>query len=110
MAAASCRSSWSGRSAPRSSRSCQIRTIENPLVLAAHDAERVRAWLSSDESDRVLKVYAAVVGNDPKVERSSSVAMIDPTQVAAWLASLPPQKSLDASRRDKLVKQIRAAL
>lgn len=88
----------------------QIRTIENPLVLAAHDAERVRAWLSSDESDRVLKVYAAVVGIDPKVERTSSVAMIDPTQVAAWLASLPPQKSLDASRRDKLVKQIRAAL
>lgn len=88
----------------------QIRTIENPLVLAAHDAERVRAWLSPDDSDRVLKVYAAVVGTDSKVERTSSVALIDPTQVAAWLSSLPPQKSLDASRRDKLVKQIRAAL
>jgi hypothetical protein len=88
----------------------QIRTIENPLVLASHDAERVRAWLSPEDSDHVLKVYAAVVGVDARVERTSSVALIAPTQVAEWLASLPPQKSLDAGRRDKLVKQIRAAL
>lgn len=87
-----------------------IRTIENPLSLAAHDADRVRAWLSPDDSDHVLKVYAAVVGTDPRVERTSSVALIAPTQVAEWLASLPPQKSLDAGRRDKLVKQIRAVL
>jgi hypothetical protein len=88
----------------------QIRTIENPLVLAAHDIERVRAWLSPEDSDHVLKVYAAVVGVDPKVERTSSVALIAPTQVAEWLSSLPPQKSVDADRREKLVKQIRASL
>ena len=88
----------------------QIRTIENPLTLAAHDAERVRAWLTPDDSDHVIKVYAAVVGNDPRVERTSSVALIEPTQVAAWLSSLPPQKTLDASRRDRLVREIRAAL
>jgi hypothetical protein len=88
----------------------QIRTIENPLSLAAHDAERVRAWLSPDDSDHVLKVYAAVVGVDPRVQRTPSVALIGPTQVAEWLSSLPPQKSLDISRRDKIVKEIRAAL
>ncbi|MEO5704340.1 MAG: hypothetical protein ABIZ52_07960 [Candidatus Limnocylindrales bacterium] len=88
----------------------QIRTIENPFVLAAHDAERIRSWLSPDDSEHVLKVYAAVVGTDAKVERTASVALIAPTQIAEWLNSLPPQKSLDASRRDKLVKQIRAAL
>lgn len=88
----------------------QIRTIENPLMLAAHDAERVRSWLAPEDGDHVLKVYAAVVGTDPRVERTSSVALIDPSQIAGWLATLPPQKSLDASRRDKLVKQIRAAL
>jgi hypothetical protein len=88
----------------------QIRTIENPLALAAHDAERVRAWLTPDDSDHVIKVYAAVVGNDPRVERTSSVALIEPAQVAAWLSSLPPQKTLDASRRDRLVREIRAAL
>jgi hypothetical protein len=88
----------------------QIRTIENPLVLAAHDAERVRSWLMPEDGDGVLKVYAAVVGVDPRVERTPSVALVNPTQVAEWLASLPPQKSLDAGRRDKVVKQIRAAL
>jgi hypothetical protein len=87
-----------------------IRTIENPLVLAAHDAERVRAWLTPDDADHVLKVYAAVVGVDPRVERSASVAVVNPSQVAEWLGSLPPQKSLDAGRREKVIKEIRAAL
>jgi hypothetical protein len=87
-----------------------IRTIENPLSLAAHDADRVRAWLSPDDSDHVLKVYAAVVGTDPRVERTPAVALIAPAQVAEWLSSLPPQKSLDADRREKLVTQVRAAL
>ena len=88
----------------------QIRTIENPLSLAAHDADRVRAWLSSDESERVTKVYAAVVGTDPRVERTPSVALLGPNQVAEWLQSLPPQKSFDSARRDSLVKQVRSAL
>ena len=87
-----------------------IRTIENPMDGAAHDAERVRSWLSPDDSDHILKVYAAVVGTDPKVSRSPSVALIDPSQVAEWLASLPPQKSLDVDRRERLVREIRAAL
>jgi hypothetical protein len=87
-----------------------IRTIENPLERAAHDAERVRAWLAPDDADHVLKMYAAVVGTDPNVKRTPSCAFIAPSQVAEWLASLPPQKSLDAGRRDRLVKEIRAAL
>ena len=87
-----------------------IRTIENPLERAAHDADRIRTWLSPDESDLVIKVYAAVVGTDPKVERSKAVALLAPAQVAEWLTSLPPAKSLDADRRDKIVKQIRSAL
>lgn len=88
----------------------QIRTIPNPLALAAHDAERVRSWLSPDDSDHVLKVYAAVVGADPRVERTSSVALIAPTQIVEWLSTLPAQKSLDMTRRDNVVRQIRAAL
>lgn len=87
-----------------------IRTIENPLERAAHDAERVRAWLSPDDSDHVIKVYAAVVGKDPRVERSAAVALIEPSQVAEWLSSLPPAKSLDSGRRDRIVREIRAAL
>ena len=87
-----------------------IRTIENPLLLAAHDADRVRAWLSPDDADHILKVYAAVVGTDPRVERTPAVALIAPSQVAEWLSSLPPQKSLDADRREKIVTQVRAAI
>lgn len=87
-----------------------IRTIENPLERAAHDAERVRQWLSPEDGDIVLKVYAAVVGNDAHVQRSPSVALLAPSQVAEWLASLPPQKSLDKGRTDRIVKEIRSAL
>jgi hypothetical protein len=87
-----------------------IRTIENPLERASHDADHVRAWLSPDDSDHVIKVYAAVVGTDPRVERSPSVALIAPSQVAEWLSSLPPAKSLDSGRRDRIVREIRAAL
>ena len=88
----------------------RVHTIENPLERATRDAERVRAWLSSDESDLVLKVYAAVVGTDERVERSQGCAVVAPEQVAGWLTSLPPQASLDAGRRDRIVRTIRAAL
>lgn len=88
----------------------RVQTIENPLERAARDAERVRAWLSSDESDHVLKVYAAVVGTDERVERSGTCAVIAPEQVAGWLTSLPPQATLDAGRRERIVRTIRAAL
>jgi hypothetical protein len=87
-----------------------IRTIENPFERAAHDAERVRSWLSPEDGDHVLKVYAAVVGRDPRVERTASCALLAQDQVAEWLTSLPPQKSLDASRRERVVREIRAAL
>jgi hypothetical protein len=87
-----------------------IRTIENPLDRAAHDAERVRDWLSPDDGDHVVKVYAAVVGTDPNVQRSPSVAVLAPGQVAEWLTSLPQQKTLDKGRHERIVKEIRAAL
>src|SRR5215213_9741144 len=52
-----------------------IRTIDNPLERAAHDAERVRGWLSPDDADYVLKVYAVVVGKDAaKLERTPTCA------------------------------------
>lgn len=88
----------------------RVQTIENPLERAARDAERVRAWLASDETDHIIKVYAAVVGTDPRVERSQGCAVIAPEQIAAWLTSLPPQATLDEGRRERIVRMIRAAL
>ena len=88
----------------------RVQTIENPLERATRDADRVRSWLSSDESDHVIKVYAAVVGTDPRVERSQGCAVVEPAQVAGWLTSLPPQATLDQGRRERIVRTIRAAL
>ncbi len=87
-----------------------IRTIENPLERAARDADIVRSWLSPADGDHVLKVYAAVVGTDRRVERTAATAYIEPNQVAEWLASLPPQRSFDQGRRDRIVREIRSAL
>jgi hypothetical protein len=87
-----------------------VQTIDSPLQRATRDSDRVRAWLSGDETEIVLKVYAAVVGDDPLVDRSASCAVLEPDQIVEWLASLPPQRSLDATRRDRILKLVRAAL
>jgi hypothetical protein len=87
-----------------------VRTIENPLERASRDADRVRAWLSNDETDHVIKVYAAVVGTDARAERTPNCAVVAPDQVAAWLTSLAPQASLDGGRRERIVRMVRAAL
>jgi hypothetical protein len=87
-----------------------IRTIDNPLERAARDADRVRTWLTDADTDHVMKVYAAVVGRDQRVERSPSCAVLAPDQVAAWLSSLPPQRSLDEGRRERVARLLRSAL
>jgi len=88
----------------------RVRTIENPLERATKDADRIRTWLSSDDNDHIVKVYAAVVGADPRVERSAGCAVIPPDRVAEWLTSLPPQPSLDSGRRERVVRLIRTSL
>jgi hypothetical protein len=84
--------------------------MDHPLERASRDAERVRTWFASDDSDHVVKVYAAVVGTDPAVGRIPSCAYISPDQVGPWLASLPPQRSFDADRRERVIKLVRATL
>ena len=81
--------------------------IESPLDRAARDAERVRKWLSDDESDFLVKVYAAVVAPDTTLPRTPNCAVITSEQIPAWLSSLPPQRSLTEGRRDQLVERIR---
>lgn len=88
----------------------KVHMIDHPLERATRDAERVRTWLGSDDSDHVVKVYAAVVGIDPLVTRTPSCAYIRPDQVGAWLASLPPQRSFDADRRERVIRLVRASI
>jgi hypothetical protein len=58
----------------------------------------------------VLKVYAAVVGTDKRVERDHGLRLHRAGQLAEWLSSLPPQRSLDQGRRDRIVREVRSAL
>jgi hypothetical protein len=74
----------------------------------ARDAERLRRWISAEERDFVVKVYAAFVTDDPTVARTPLCAVIGPNEVAAWLINLPAQRSLYDSRREDLVDRIRA--
>ena len=84
-------------------------TLENPLDRAARDAVRVRRWLGHDDADFVVKVYAAVVGPDATIRRTSECAVLAPDQVVAWIHALPPQRSLTEGRRQQVLETVRAA-
>jgi hypothetical protein len=81
--------------------------LENPLDRASRDAERLRGWISSEDRDFLVKAYAGFATSDPTVVRTSSCAVVVPEQAAAWLMSLPPQRSLTPSRYEELVEAIR---
>ena len=88
----------------------KVHMIDHPLERATRDAERVRTWFGGEDQDHVVKVYAAVVGTDPKVQRTPTCAYIKAEQVGPWLASLPVQRSFDADRRDRVIRMVRASL
>jgi len=82
--------------------------IEGPLSRAARDAERVRGWLTSHDRDFLVRVYAAIVTNDERVERTAACAVVAPGELAAWLEGLPAQRGLTDDRRSRLVGLIRS--
>jgi hypothetical protein len=84
--------------------------VENPLDRATRDAERVRRWLATDDRDFVIKVYAAVIGPDATVPRTPTCAVITRDQIPAFLASLPPQRSLTSTRLQRIVEHVDTAV
>ena len=52
--------------------------IEAPIDRATRDAERVRGWLASDDRDFVVRVYAAIITDDPTMDRSPACAVVPP--------------------------------
>jgi hypothetical protein len=82
--------------------------LEQPVERTARDAERLRRWIGAEERDFLVKVYAAFVTEDPTVTRTPSCAVVGPNEIAAWLAALPPQRTLYESRREDLVERVRA--
>ena len=81
--------------------------ITNPLDKASRDADRVRRWIGGDEQDFVVKVYAAVIAPDTSLQRTATCAVITMDQIQPWLASLPAQRSLNETRRERLVTMVR---
>jgi hypothetical protein len=86
------------------------RHFENPLERTARDAERVRRWIAATERDFLVKVYAAVITDDPTVARTAACAAVTAEQIPAWLSSLPPSRALTEDRRADLVEEIRSLL
>jgi hypothetical protein len=80
--------------------------IEEPLDRAARDAERLRGWLSTDDRDFLIRVYAAVVTDDRRVARTASCAVVSPGQLAGWIGALPAQRGLTAERRERIAEMI----
>lgn len=83
--------------------------MENPLDRASRDAERVRRWLGHDDTDFVVKTYAAVVGDAPAIPRTAACAVLTFDQLGAWVAALPPQRTLTPGRRDQILDAVRTA-
>lgn len=84
--------------------------LENPLERASRDAERVRRWIASTERDFVVKVYAAVVTDDPTITRTATCSVVRDDDIAAWLSSLPPARALNPDRRLEIVAAVRSVL
>lgn len=82
--------------------------IEAPLDRASRDAERVRGWLTTHDRDFLVRVYAAIVTDDPRVERTPTCAVVRTADLAVWLEALPLQRGLNAERRESLVALIKS--
>jgi len=80
---------------------------EPPVDQVTRDADRVRHWLNDGELDFVVRVHAALVTPDPTIPRSPSCAVLTPGQIAAWVDSLPRQRSITEGRRHVLVARAR---
>ena len=83
---------------------------ENPIERTGRDAERVKRWFGSQERDFTVKVYSAAVTADPSVARTTACAVIGPDQIPAWLASLPPSRTMTSDRRLDVIDMVRGLL
>jgi hypothetical protein len=78
--------------------------VESPQERTSRDMERVRGWLAAHDRDFVVRLYAAIVTDDDRLERTPTCAVVAPRDLADWLAALPPQRGLTPVRREDLVE------
>jgi hypothetical protein len=83
--------------------------LESPIERVGRDTDRVRRWLTHDDRDFLVKVYGALITTEDGLARTPNCAVITREQVADWVASLPPQRSLTPSRLEQVLEQITGA-
>jgi len=84
------------------------RPIENPLLRAARDGDRLRRHLEAQERDFVVRVTAAVIGDQYDVGQVDGCAVVALDDIPAWLAALPAQRNLTPDRQERLREMIEA--
>jgi hypothetical protein len=84
--------------------------LENPLERATRDSDRVRRWLGGGDADFVVKVYAAVIGPSPTINRTPACAVLSTEQLATWISGLPAQRSLTPSRQERILETVQSAV
>jgi hypothetical protein len=82
--------------------------VEGPMERVTREADRVRGWLATDDRDFTVRVYAAVVTTDARLERTATCAVVAPGDLGDWLAALPFQRGLNADRRERLTELLRS--
>ena len=80
--------------------------IEGPVERVTRDAERLRGWISTDDRDFLVRIYAALATDDRRVERSPACAVVPPDQLAGWIGALPAQRGLTPERRERVAELI----
>jgi hypothetical protein len=76
--------------------------IENPLLRAVRDGDRLRRHLDAQEHDFVARVTAAVIRDRYDVGPIDGCAVVALDDVPAWLAALPAQRNLTLDRQGHL--------
>lgn len=99
-----------GRWELRVARNRWVPVRESPLERTVRTAESLRAWLGADDRDFLVKVHPAVIAPDDSVPRTAGCAVITRAQVAAYLQSLPVQRSFTPERRGQVVDLLRSAV
>jgi hypothetical protein len=83
---------------------------DSPLEVASREADRIRHWVTTNDLDFVVRVYAALVSTDATVARTPSCAVLTPEQIPGWIEALPRQRSLSADRRTHLLARMRGGV
>jgi hypothetical protein len=78
--------------------------IENPIERAERDAAGIKSWIRSLEEDLSPRMYAAVIADGHRIDRTSEVAVLSREQIPAFLAAMPAIRQMTPERRARITQ------